>query len=41
MVRRQDKALTVNKLLSIGDIAEEYCSKSNYEEENKELESTI
>ena len=33
--------MTVGQLLLIGDIAEEYCSKSNDEEENKELESTI
>ena len=41
MVRRHDEALTVNQLLLIGDIAEEDWSKSNYEEEKKELELTI
>ena len=32
VVRRQDKALTVDKLLLIGYIAEEDWSKSNFEE---------
>ena len=41
MVRRQDYGLTVNQLLLIGDIVDEDWSKSNYEEEKKELESTI
>ena len=41
MVRRQDEALTVDQLLFIGDIAEEDWSKSNFEEEKKELESKI
>ena len=41
MARRKDEALTVNQLLLIGEIAEQDWSKSNYEEENKELESTI
>ena len=41
MVRRRDEALTVNQLLFIGDIAEEYWPKSNSEEEKKELELTI
>ena len=40
VVRRQDKALTFNQLLLIGDIAEEDWSKSNSEKEKKELEST-
>ena len=41
MVRRQDEALAVDQLLLIGKIYEEYWSKSNSEEEKKELESTI
>ena len=41
VVRSQDKALTVDKLLLIGEISEEDWSKSNSEEENKELELTI
>ena len=41
VVRSHDEALTVNKLLLIGDISEEEWSKSNSEEENKELELTI
>ena len=41
MVRRQDYGLTVNQLLLIGDIVDEDWSKSNYEEEKKELELTI
>ena len=41
VLRRQDEALTFNQLLFIGDISEEDWSKSNYEEEKKELESTI
>ena len=40
-MRRQDKALTVDQLLLIGEISEEDWSKSNSEEEKKELESTI
>ena len=38
VLRSQDEALTVNQLLLIGDISEEYWSKSNFEEEKKELE---
>ena len=38
---RQDEALTVDQLLLIGEIAEEDWSKSNYEEEKKEMELTI
>ena len=38
---RQDKALTVDQILFIGETAEEDWSKSNYEEEKKELESAI
>ena len=41
VARRQDKALTVDQLLVIGEIAEEDWLKSNYEEEKKGLESTI
>ena len=41
VVRRQDEALKVNRLLLIGEISEEDWSKSNYEEEKKELELTI
>ena len=41
VARRQDDALTVNQLLLIGDITEKDWLKSNSEEENKELESTI
>ena len=41
MLRRKDEALTVDQLLLIGDIAEEDWSKSNSEEEKKELDSTI
>ena len=41
VARSQDKALTVDQILFIGEIAEEEWSKSNYEEEKKELESTI
>ena len=41
VVRIQDEALTVDKLLLIGDISEEDWSNSNSEEENKELELTI
>ena len=41
VVRRQDEALKVDKLLLIGEISEEGWSKSNYEEEKKELESKI
>ena len=41
VVRSQYKALTVDQLLLIGDIAEEDWSKSNSEEEKKELYSTI
>ena len=41
MVRRQDKAMTVDQLLLIGDISEEDKVKSNYEKENKKLHSTI
>ena len=41
MVRRQDEALTVDQILLIAEIAEEDWSKSNSEEEKKELESTI
>ena len=41
MVRSHDEALTVDKLLLIGEISEEDWSKSNSEEENKELELTI
>ena len=35
VVRSQDEALTVDKLLLIGDISEEDWSKSNSEEEKK------
>ena len=38
VARRQDKALTVNQLMLIGDIYEEDWSKSNSEEEKKEPE---
>ena len=41
LVRRQDEALTVDQLLLIGKIDEEDWSKSNSEEDKKELESTI
>ena len=41
VVRSQDEVQTVNQLLLIGGIAEEDWSKSNSEEEKKELESTI
>ena len=41
VVRSQDEALTVDKLLFIGEISKEDWSKSNSEEENKELELTI
>ena len=41
MVRSHDEALTVDKLLLIGEISEEDWSKSNSEEENKELELKI
>ena len=41
MVRSLYEALTVDQLLLIGDISEEDGSKSNSEEENKELESKI
>ena len=41
VVRMQDEALTVDQPLLIGDIAEEDWSKSNSEEEKKELELTI
>ena len=41
VVRSQDEALTVDQLLLIGEISEEDWSKSNSEEENKELDSTI
>ena len=40
VVRGQDEALTVDKLLLMGDIAEEDWLKSNSEEEKKELELT-
>ena len=40
LVRRQGKALTVDQLLLIGEIAEGDWSSSNYEEEKKELELT-
>ena len=41
VVRRQDEALTVDQLILIGEIAEKDWLKSNYEEEKKELDSTI
>ena len=41
VVIRKDEALTVNKILLIGEIAEEDWSKSNSEEEKKELELAI
>ena len=41
MVIRQDEVLTVDQILLIGDIAEEDWSKSNSEEEKKELKSTM
>ena len=41
VVRRQYEALTVNQLLLIGEIDEEYWSKLNSEEEKKELDPTI
>ena len=41
MARSQDKAPTVDQLLLIGKIAEEDRSKSNSEEQKKELESII
>ena len=41
MLIRQDEALTVDQLLLIGDIYEKDRVKSNYEEEEKELESMI
>ena len=41
VVRSHDEALAVDKLLLIGEISEEDWSKSNSEEENKELELTI
>ena len=41
MTRRQNEALTFDQLLLIGEFSEEDWSKSNYEEEHKELESTI
>ena len=41
MSRIQDEALTVNQLLLTSEISEEDWSKSNSEEENKELELTI
>ena len=41
VARSHDQALTVDQILFIGEIAEEEWSKSNYEEEKKELESTI
>ena len=41
MVRKQDMALTVDQLLLFGNISDKYWFQSNYEEENKELESTI
>ena len=39
--RRQDEALKFVQLRVIGEIDEEDWSKSNYEEENKELDSAI
>ena len=39
--RIQDEALTVNQLLSTSEISEEDWSKSNSEEEKKEIESTM
>ena len=41
VIIRQDKALKIDHLILIGDIADKYWLKSNYEEENKEIESTI
>ena len=41
VVKRQDEELMLDQLLLIGEIVEENWSKSNSEEENKELESTI
>ena len=41
VVIRQDEAPTVDQLLLIGEISEEDWSKSNSEEEKKELELTI
>ena len=41
VVRSQDKVLTVDQLMLIGEIDEEDWSKSNSKEEKKELESTI
>ena len=41
MVRSKEDVLPVDQLLLVAEIAEEYWSKSNSEEEKKELESTI
>ena len=41
VARRQDEALKFDQLLLIGDISKKDWVKSNYEEEKKELESTI
>ena len=38
---RKDEALTVDRILLIGEIVEEDWSKSNFEEEKKELEPKI
>ena len=41
LARIQDKALTVDYFLLIGDISEKDWVKSSSEKEKKELESTI
>ena len=41
VVKRQDEELMLDQLLLIGEIVEENWSKSNSEEEKKELDSTM